>query len=388
MATVLVTDAWLGKSLSAIRSLGAAGFTVHAVSHTYNSFGFYSGYTKKYFKLPHPQKEPEAYAKALLSLLSTHKYDCIIPMEDYVIKILYTILPQIEQLTTVALPPKDSYYIAYDKLKTLQLAEQLGVPCPQTFYPNTLADLEAVKDKLTYPLIIKPVSSSGSRGLKKVYNQTELFTHFAETLKNYGTCVVQQALAPQGQGKGVGLIAKNGDVLNAYTYTRLREFPVSGGPGTLREATDDAQTLGYAKQLIKALDWTGVAMVEFKTDVADGIPKLMEINPRFWGSLELARYAGLNFPEMLYQLSVGQIPPPQTYTIGQRARWLFPGDLAHFVFNPKRFSLKPSFFNFWDKNTRNDHLQCKDLKGTLAFVVCTFLSFLSPEIWKIGLFRR
>ena len=68
-------------------------------------------------------------------------------------------------------------------------------------------------------------------------------------------------------------------------------------------------------------------MVEYKMDERDGQPKLMEINGRFWGSLQLASDAGLNFPLLLYRLACGeQVLPQLTYRSHVKSRWLL-GDL-------------------------------------------------------------
>lgn len=68
-------------------------------------------------------------------------------------------------------------------------------------------------------------------------------------------------------------------------------------------------------------------MVEFKRDTRDGITKLMEINGRFWGSLQLAIDAGVDFPWLLYRLAVvGDITPVFSYKEGVRLRWWL-GDL-------------------------------------------------------------
>jgi predicted ATP-grasp superfamily ATP-dependent carboligase len=177
-------------------------------------------------------------------------------------------------------------------------------------------------------------------------------------------------------------------VLNAYAYRRLREFPVSGGPSTLRETIEAPELIEHAERLMQALDWTGVAMVEFKTDARDGVARLLEINPRFWGSLELAAVAGMNFPLMLYRLTRGEAVERVEARVGVRSRWLLPGDLAHFVANPRRFSLEPSFFRFRDADTHYDEFKAYDLRGSLATVPCAFLSIFDPETWKLGVFRR
>ena len=68
-------------------------------------------------------------------------------------------------------------------------------------------------------------------------------------------------------------------------------------------------------------------MVEFKQDQRDGSLRLMEINARFWGSLQLAIDSGVDFPRILADLASGKAPEtPVPYQVGVRTRWLA-GDL-------------------------------------------------------------
>lgn len=100
-----------------------------------------------------------------------------------------------------------------------------------------------------------------------------------------------------------------------------------------------------AIRLLRELNWYGLAMVEFKVDPRDGVPKLMEINPKLWGSLNLAIASGVDFPALLYRLAVdGDVRPVFDYQVGVRCRFLL-ADSLHFLANPHRFRLKPSFFN-------------------------------------------
>ncbi len=72
-------------------------------------------------------------------------------------------------------------------------------------------------------------------------------------------------------------------------------------------------------------------MVEFKEDAATGRPYLLEVNGRFWGSLQLGIDANVDFPELLVQLALGEsVDPPTGYRLGIQSRWLW-GDLDHLL---------------------------------------------------------
>lgn len=112
-------------------------------------------------------------------------------------------------------------------------------------------------------------------------------------------------------------------------------------------------------------------MVEFR-GTEDGIPQLMEINPRFWGSLQLAIDAGVDFPGLLYELALGRLPAvPQGYQTGIRSRWLL-GDLdrLYLVLRDRNTSGSHAsrlreilqFMKFFDGNTRYEVNRIDDFR--------------------------
>ena len=250
-------------------------------------------------------------------------------------------------------------------------------------------------------MVIKPRISSGSRGLKKVNSIEEFNKYYNEIKTKYGTPVIQECLPIEGNGLGVACLVENGVIKVSFSYKRLREYPVKGGPGTLNESTDDKEIKDYAGKILKELKWTGIAMVEFKTDTRDNKPKLLEINPRFWGSVQLSIVSGINFPYLLYLQTIGSTKMVDNsrheagasrqqpiYRIGIRSRWMIAGDIMHFISNPKRFSMKPSFFNFRDENTYYSQYDNTDPKGNVAVIICNILQIFSLKRWKNGIFRK
>src|SRR5439155_25305958 len=140
-------------------------------------------------------------------------------------------------------------------------------------------------------------------------------------------CPLVQEHIP-GDGRGIFVLMNRGRLRAAFARRRIREKPPSGGVSVLSESVGlDSQLLEYSERILEALKWHGVAMVEFKRDSRDGVSKLLEINGRFWGSLQLAVDAGVDFPYLLYRLAIdGDIEPVFTYQVGVRLRWWL-GDL-------------------------------------------------------------
>jgi predicted ATP-grasp superfamily ATP-dependent carboligase len=126
-----------------------------------------------------------------------------------------------------------------------------------------------------------------------------------------------------GSGVGLFVLRWEGETIARFAHRRLREKPPSGGVSVYRESIAVAPDLARrADLLLDRFGWNGVAMIEFKLDAATGTPYLMEINGRFWGSLQLAVDAGVDFPRLLAEAALGQHPAPvQDYRLGVRSRW-------------------------------------------------------------------
>ena len=138
--------------------------------------------------------------------------------------------------------------------------------------------------------------ASGHVQLAVSYAQTpaELKERVTHTLQ-FGQVVLQEYFS--GEGVGVEVIAKPGEVQYAFQHRRLHEVPLTGGGSSLRVVRRWRPTCWKPpRKLLRAIGWHGVAMVEFKHNPDTGAFRLIEINGRFWGSLPLAVAAGADFP--------------------------------------------------------------------------------------------
>ena len=325
---ILVTAAASGSAVAIIRSLGSRGWHVFAGDSRTNSPGFYSRYTQERLLHPPPETAPREFIAALLETAENSEIDLIIPVFDAVVLPLSDSRSCFEEICQLALPDTDSLDVAMNKFKTLKLAERLEVPVPRTCLVQTTQQALDLKQSLGWPVVLKPQASrvycEGTiENLTVCYAENS--EQLAERMRHFeGRCPVLLQEYCSGVGIGVELLAHRGRPLAAFQHRRLREIPINGGVSTFRESVRlDPVLYGYATRLLEDLNWTGLAMVEFK--VGENGPKLMEINGRVWGSLPLAIRCGIDFPARLADLYL--YGPPSTevtsatnYKIGLRMR--------------------------------------------------------------------
>ncbi|MCM2280091.1 MAG: ATP-grasp domain-containing protein [Oligoflexia bacterium] len=378
----IVTDGLWRKSLSAIRSLGKAGFEVSVLGDSPFTTGFWSRFTEKRVVSPTAAADPEAFGRRLMETLEQTPGGVLLPMEDESLRWVSDNRARVTALSRVLLPSREALTLAWDKGATLAFAREQGLACPRTWNPKDADELAEITGALEPgAFVVKPASGSGSTGV--LYGAKRSREHWRAHWERHGALLVQERVPESGRGLGASLLFNSdGDCVAAFAHCRLRQYPNSGGPSTDRRSLHAPALLEQSIALMKRLQWRGIAMVEWKEDPRDGIPKLMEINPRFWGSLELAVRSGVDFPVLYARAALGEkLAPVMTYPEGVRCRWIIPGDILRFASQraAERESLReflrglPGLAEEWDP---------RDLPGTLATVICTGAKALNPRYWK------
>jgi predicted ATP-grasp superfamily ATP-dependent carboligase len=382
MKSVLLTDGHWRKTLAVVRSLGRRGIHVTVGERTLLNTSFFSKYCNRCIIYPSPRRYPDQFIQFLLEEVERNRYDCLLPMEEETLLLLARCQSEISKYTYLLIPDLKKIEFVRDKRNLIQFAEKQGIPVPRTFYspPTPYLPRQGRGEGEAY--VIKPRISSGSFGIAYVRSKEDLISAYQKVHAKYPYPLIQEWI-PDGGGV-FGLSALFDEVSNvkaAFVHKKLRMYPVQGGPSTLREGVHHPQVMELGLSLLKSLNWRGVAMVEFKLDPRDGIPKLMEVNPRFWGSLQLAIASGVDFPYFILRMAQGEnFGPVLHYTVGRRSRWLLLGDILHFLSNPRRFHLRPSFFHFFESNTTYDIISKKDPLPILG-AMATFFTFLyDPEM--------
>lgn len=323
---ILITDGDNRAALAIVRSLGRDHEIIvgGARRHTLASV---SRWCRHSFVYPDPVHDPDGFIATLRSEVQRHQVDVLLPVAD-VTTISVAEHRKDFQPCRIPVPDTDTIKRAADKVDMMALAKQLGVPIPLGISVRDATDGIARAAEIGFPLVIKPGRSrvrAGNQWLMTTVRYANNASELADILERFNPAVFPVLLQERISGPGVGLFlcCSQGKVLAAFSHQRLREKPPSGGVSVLRESIPiDAQARAFAERLLQALHWQGVAMVEFKRDLRDGAPKLMEINGRFWGSLQLAIDAGVDFPKILLNmLDNPALASVDNYQIGVRSRW-------------------------------------------------------------------
>ncbi|MBN1602859.1 MAG: ATP-grasp domain-containing protein [Chitinispirillaceae bacterium] len=360
--TVLVLDGETRAALAVVRSLGRAGLKVIVASEDKRSLAGSSKYCDHTVCNPSPAVDIHCFVETVRKIIIQEQVDVLFPVTD---ASTYAILQNrdiFDAIVSLPLVPFHTYWAASNKISLMKRAAQSGVPIPETIFIDPASDeLQQHLQNITYPVILKPRASillSGNSmrktGVRFANCKEELQIVITTDPSFTAPYMLQKLIA--GDGIGIFAFCENGDITSVFSHHRIREKPPYGGISVVCESTQpDQLALESSKKLLKALNWNGIAMVEFKRDRnRNNIPVLMEINARFWGSLQLAIDAGVDFPLYMYNLSqktelrnnkheeivdfpitAGEVQHLDPPSIKQtRSRWLL-GDLDHLIIRLK-----------------------------------------------------
>ena len=333
---VLVLDGHTNQALACVRSLGRAGATVFVASPEPVPLAGWSRYCRSRFR---QSGEDVAAFAALRHWAHEHAVDVVLPQRERSCVLCAAERAEWEQVgVAVGCGPTDMLLSAFDKARTLELAGACGVRIPPTRVPASLAECHAAAAAVGYPCILKPRFSDFWDGERFVADHGPQYVPDAAALEATALATRQGDLWPVvqglvgGRGKGVFALYDHGEPVVWFAHERLRDFRPSGSGSSLRRSIAvDPRLREPASRLLSAMKRHGPAMVEFRDDGADE-PYLMEVNGRFWGSLELAVAAGVDFPALWAGLLRGRhVQAPVGYQTGVTSRWLW-GDVKRMLF--------------------------------------------------------
>ena len=250
----------------------------------------------------HPNFKPlDCYINFLARILEDREAACLVPCSTKTVGVVSRNLTKLGS-TPSLLPCPESYEMAVDRLKLIKVAQRAGVPVPNTRAFNDPGDVEV------FPAVSKPrFEKGGAVGFRKIHDSSGI-KEALELGRRVGPLVLQEYVPGDSTNmRTCNLLFDDRSRPRAiFTMRKIRERFSTGGPTIVGVSSNDPNIVELAVNLLTEMKWRGVAEVEFKIDPRDGVPRLMEVNPRFWAYLRLPVACGVNFPKLLYRLSIGE----------------------------------------------------------------------------------
>ena len=297
----LVTDADQRVALEITRSLGKSGLSVLLVEKSENNhspLAAASKYCRNFVTVPN-------YASGEFLTLC-EQCEVVYPVStNTIIGCYQKAIPTYPK--KFLLPEKcDLFRDINDKNALSRLAHEAGVKYPKSILLTENSRLKESARKIGYPLVLKLSNDEGlflspAERYRIIESESNISAAY-ESLKKHGKDILMQQYI---DGVGVGFSAiysKSNECVASFQHQRLREYPVTGGPSTYCESVRHEELAEQGQMLLNSLKWVGPAMVEFKYNPKTGEAVILEVNPRYWGSLPLARKSAINIPLLHYKI--------------------------------------------------------------------------------------
>lgn len=340
---VIITDAGSRKSFDVINILKRVyGLETLLFSNSGQSFFLPVVYGQKVYRLKYDtynnfrtdftqalnqHKNEQFYYLPLSEESTLHFYDFIKEESSFKISFL--------------LPEKGIFELTRNKKEFQKFCEDNSLPVPRSYNKQNIDELSAD----FRPVVAKKTIGAGSVGMK--YVETEDQLHILENI-NYESYLIQEKIESRQNIHGGFYLCEEGKVLVYHGHLRIRTFPDKGGVTVFSKADLNEELKAIGERLLKKLNWNGFAMIEFMFDKKNKEWKIIELNPRLWGSVMLSEFC--NSFLLINYLNLCQDKPlrrdkiePERYI-----RWFFPFELMSFIKGKMSFS---EFFNFKRKKT-------------------------------------
>ena len=209
----------------------------------------------------------------------------------------------------VPLPEIGSFDIAIDKWLLFGHCKKNELPCPQTW----LFEGADNNDALPFPVVVKPTTGfGGGMGISLLKDQTDSELYFSKNQGGNTKYLIQEYI--EGVDYSCSVLCEKGRIL-AYTIQKSESAEEGHfGPQMAYRFEQNEKIHELVTCLMKSLNWSGIASVDLRYDTQSDAYKILEINTRFWRSLVGSLYAGINFPDLLAQLTLkGNISVDSSY---------------------------------------------------------------------------
>lgn len=260
------------------------------------------------------------YIDITLDICKKHNVDALISLNDLELPILADNKARFEAIgVRVIVSDPAVIDICFDKFKTAQWVESIGLKAPKT-YVTIAAAMEALaKGEITFPLFMKPRWGSGSIGLETIDDMEELEIYYHLLMKKIKKTILATAsvgdeyimIQEKLTGKEFGLDVMN-DLEGNYVAVSVKQKLAMRAGETDKAITLDLPEVREMGAMIgHNLKHIGNLDVDIMQR-ANGDYCVLELNPRFGGGYPFSYEAGVNMPSAIIKWLKGESVDPAT----------------------------------------------------------------------------
>lgn len=312
----------------------------------------------------HKPEESEAY---IVDLIKTGNYDLIFSPFDFSAKILANRKDELSKYAKIYSNDKDIYNAGSDKEIVMRVCMDNSIPSPRTYFDvDSIAQLS--EKEIEYPIIIKPRSMYGARGLH-IFNSLEEFKGYVEdshiTLSEY----VIQEFIPLGSTVmcAIMFVDSKGVLKSSCLYKCDHLYPEDGGTSTLNSILDRPDIEESCERLIKKMNLKGIVGIDLMIDQRDNVGKVIEINVRPPHGTTIAFLGGINLAQQILEDAFGEEVKPMKIIKSDFCLRILQTDVLWFLSSPDRFKKSPRKLGF--KHVKEQMFYWDDPLPWFAFLI-------------------
>lgn len=298
--------------IGVVRSLGRAGYPVHACANSIHALGLHSQYARK--SVVNPKEHEPRFLDWLRSYIASEGIKLVVPSET-----LYLAIRSEYDTWSPLIPDTVTKEIAYRCLSKCDIAEFFAAATDESlrhFLPRSIVvsrQGSIPRDELrslALPAVLKTDACWDTRPQKRgsvaqARTETDLLRLLECALETHERCLIQEMVP--GCKATVTVVVHRDQVLVDNMKYAAHENPHTGGITALRTIWWHAEMRADALRRLAALQWQGPAMVEYKWDAATGRFWFIELNSRYWATLNVDLLAGKDYPRHQLDAHFGHV---------------------------------------------------------------------------------
>ena len=270
-------------------------------------------------KLQVPAVYDPEYVNITLNICKEQQIDVLLSLNDLELPILAENKARFEELgVKVIVSDPQVIDIAFDKYKTAQWVESLGLVAPKTYVRLEDAKKALAAGEIEFPLFMKPRWGSGSIGLESIADMEELDIYYNLLMKKIKKTILATAsvgdeyimIQEKLTGSEFGL-----DIMNDLNGKNVgvsvkQKLAMRAGETDKAVTVDLPEVREMGRKIGEALGHIGNLDVDIMQR-ADGAYCVLELNPRFGGGFPFSYEAGVNMPMAIIRWAKGEEVNPQ-----------------------------------------------------------------------------